>query len=654
MSSYNEGGLHGRGGMPIKGNPRRDSDAAGRPSSLVGSHDESFNATDELKRLELQEDIKKQQQTGSVPVVVHGSGAKNVVTGFSPRIAPSSQSFAGKGTGLPPPAPGARKLSIDAGKGPLESASKTQRTPPLAPAADAGAACPPPVQLHPSAATASFAPVRASSAPSASSVDACAAASTERNHAGKPLAEMTKEERAEFYKNKLSAEGVPPKEKKPQQKKSAAGDAAAPSSDAVSSGAADTPSAAKPKVTGKPSTGSLAGKLQADDARAVRTAAKKSLVKREEAFRKITWLAHLPQYASKRYTNWSPSLQTGFGGVGKDFLHPAVLQLGLRYAEGSIVGGTNRTLALMATLKTVIEQLAEDGSDMQLRTLLRQVVDKNVQFLVTCRPLAVGMGNAIREFKNEIERFHKTTPNATFEFAKSYFKNICSSYMKEKCSLAVDAIIPLACDKIKDGDVIVTYGFSSIIQQTFLFAAEKLNKKFRVVVVDSFPRFEGRKLLESLSASGIPCTYLLINAAAYMMREASKVMIGAAGVRANGNVSSRCGTASVCMMAHYYRVPVMVLCQTFKFTESVLLDSFCDNEIGDPEDVVAVSTPGMRSLLADWRNTKSNLNVLNLMYDTTPMRYVTVIVTELGLIPPSSVPVVVRENDLLNNADMYM
>jgi translation initiation factor eIF-2B subunit delta len=314
-------------------------------------------------------------------------------------------------------------------------------------------------------------------------------------------------------------------------------------------------------------------------------------------------------YASKRYTNWSPSLQTGFGGVGKDHLHPAVLQLGLRYAEGSIVGGTNRTLALMATLKTVIEQLSEDGSDLQLRTLLKQVVDKNVQFLVTCRPLALGMGNAIREFKNEIERFHKTSPNATFDFAKGYFKNICSSYAKEKCSLAVDAIVPLACSKIKDGDVIVTYGYSTIIQQAFLYAAEKQGKRFRVVVVDSFPRFEGRKLLEVLSAAGIPCTYLLINAAAYMMREASKVMIGAAGVRANGNVSSRCGTASVCMMAHYYRVPVMVLCQTFKFTESVLLDSFCDNEIGDPEDVVAVSTPGMCSLLAKWRETKSTLNV---------------------------------------------
>ena len=114
--------------------------------------------------------------------------------------------------------------------------------------------------------------------------------------------------------------------------------------------------------------------------------------------------------------------------MGKDFLHPAVLQLGLRYAEGSIVGGTKRTLALMSTLKTVIDELAEDGSDAQLRTLLKQVVDKNVQFLVTCRPLAVGMGNAIRELKNDIERFHKITPNATFEYAKSHFKNICSQY----------------------------------------------------------------------------------------------------------------------------------------------------------------------------------------------------------------------------------
>jgi len=41
----------------------------------------SFNATDALKRLELQEDIRKQQQAASPPTLVVASQAKNVVTG---------------------------------------------------------------------------------------------------------------------------------------------------------------------------------------------------------------------------------------------------------------------------------------------------------------------------------------------------------------------------------------------------------------------------------------------------------------------------------------------------------------------------------------------------------------------------------------------
>lgn len=39
----------------------------------------------------------------------------------------------------------------------------------------------------------------------------------------------------------------------------------------------------------------------------------------------------------------------------------------------------------------------------------------------------------------------------------------------------------------------------------------------------------------------------------------------------------------------------------------------------------------------------SNLKILNLLYDLTPARYVSMVVTEIGLIPPTSVPVVIRE-----------
>ncbi len=53
---------------------------------LQHSPRDSFNPTDALKRLELQEDIRKQQQADAAPTVVDASRAKNVVTGDLPTL----------------------------------------------------------------------------------------------------------------------------------------------------------------------------------------------------------------------------------------------------------------------------------------------------------------------------------------------------------------------------------------------------------------------------------------------------------------------------------------------------------------------------------------------------------------------------------------
>ena len=47
-------------------------------------------------------------------------------------------------------------------------------------------------------------------------------------------------------------------------------------------------------------------------------------------------------------------------------------------------------------------------------------------------------------------------------------------------------------------------------------------------------------------------------------------------------------------------------------------------------------------VLADWKD-QPNLKLLNLMYDLTPSDFVTGIVTEVGILPPSSVAVLLRE-----------
>jgi translation initiation factor eIF-2B subunit delta len=60
----------------------------------------------------------------------------------------------------------------------------------------------------------------------------------------------------------------------------------------------------------------------------------------------------------------------------------------------------------------------------------------------------------------------------------------------------------------------------------------------------------------------------------------SKVFLGAHAVLANGFVMSRVGTSHVALVAKAHNVPVMVCCETYKFSERVQTDSFVSNELG--------------------------------------------------------------------------
>jgi translation initiation factor eIF-2B subunit delta len=90
----------------------------------------------------------------------------------------------------------------------------------------------------------------------------------------------------------------------------------------------------------------------------------------------------------------------------------------------------------------------------------------------------------------------------------------------------------------------------------------------------------GKQLLSVLSSAGIPCTYLLLPAIGSVITEVSIVFVGAHSLHSNGAVFSRAGTALVAMMAKQHSVPVVVCCETYKYSEGVQLDSFTKNELG--------------------------------------------------------------------------
>lgn len=240
---------------------------------------------------------------------------------------------------------------------------------------------------------------------------------------------------------------------------------------------------------------------------------------------------------------------------------------------------------------------------------------------------------------------------------------------------------------------------SSLVNHILCEAFEK-NKKFRVIVVDSRPRLEGREALRRLVQKGIRCTYVLISAVSYILPEArikrhfflvfitvreylahnvsttqvSKVFLGAHALLANGYVMSRVGTSQIALVAKAFNVPVLVCCETYKFCERVQTDSFVSNELGmkikmsprvvlfcvdgfhfvfiwnkfsmcvnflsdDPDDLI-VSRAG-KTHLERWQDV-SSLGLLNLAYDVTPPDFVDLVITDLGMIPCTSVPVVLR------------
>jgi translation initiation factor eIF-2B subunit delta len=61
--------------------------------------------------------------------------------------------------------------------------------------------------------------------------------------------------------------------------------------------------------------------------------------------------------------------------------------------------------------------------------------------------------------------------------------------------------------------------------------------------------------------------------------------------------------------------------------------------LGDPDDIVDIGKSA--PYLWDWRDYNS-LTLLNLVFDFTPPEFVSMVITELGMIPCTSVPVVLR------------
>jgi translation initiation factor eIF-2B subunit delta len=320
-------------------------------------------------------------------------------------------------------------------------------------------------------------------------------------------------------------------------------------------------------------------------------------------------------------------------------LHPDIIELGMQYASGAIRGGNARCRSMLKVFLKVFEDYQPPADCSDYRSHLDHMVLKpSFAFWTTrCRPHSVSMGNAFSFCKIAVASLDR---DLSWDQAKEILQDTIERYIQERIDFANQIITDHAMKKIENGDVIMTFGNSHAVS-VLLVTAKAKGLDFYVWVVDARPLWEGKQLLETLQAADIRCGYIQLNALTFVMKQVTKVFLGASALMSNGAIYGRVGTACVALLAKDNHIPVLVCCETYKISNKVRLESITQNELGNPDVLVEVPGEGNASL-KNWKQNK-NLKLLNLMYDVTPPDFVSGIITEAGIIPPTSVAVLLRE-----------
>jgi methylthioribose-1-phosphate isomerase len=184
---------------------------------------------------------------------------------------------------------------------------------------------------------------------------------------------------------------------------------------------------------------------------------------------------------------------------------------------------------------------------------------------------------------------------------------------------------------IKDGDTILTHcnagELATVEYGTALGvvrAAWEEGKKIKVIADETRPLLQGARLTAyELKRDGIPVTLITDNMVGYIMSKnlVNLVIVGADRIVQDA-VFNKIGTYSVAILAHEHKIPFYVAAPKSTFD---LLRKAADIEIEerDPEEVTHIGGVQVAP---------NGVKVMNPSFDSTPLKYVTAIITESRVI----------------------
>ncbi|XP_026680378.1 translation initiation factor eIF-2B subunit beta [Diaphorina citri] len=119
--------------------------------------------------------------------------------------------------------------------------------------------------------------------------------------------------------------------------------------------------------------------------------------------------------------------------------------------------------------------------------------------------------------------------------------------------LYYDNVSSQACEHIHSNEIILTLGYSKIVELFLKNAAQ--HRKFQCIVMENSPENKGHELAVSLAKSKIQTVLIPDSAMFGLISRVNKIIIGTHTVMANGGLRSVCGTHAVALAAQHYSIP---------------------------------------------------------------------------------------------------
>ena len=156
-------------------------------------------------------------------------------------------------------------------------------------------------------------------------------------------------------------------------------------------------------------------------------------------------------------------------------------------------------------------------------------------------------------------------------------------------------------------------------------AAVEAGKKVRVLADETRPFLQGARLTAwELKKDGIDVTLIADNMAGYMMQKGlvDAVVVGADRIAANGDTANKIGTYTLAVLARYHSIPFYVAAPLSTIDMSMKDGSAIPIEQRDTREITH---------MAGKRLAPRGIRVQNPVFDVTPARLITAIVTEKGV-----------------------